>query len=316
MAIVAVAGGTGNVGRTLVEALVATGKHEVKILARSPNPAFEKGVGATIIPTDYTNVEATTKTLEDHGIDTVISAITTLIGPGLSPEIGLIRAADASKATKRFISTGWGIPHKEEHRAQFMTVPSKLDAWAVLKETKTLEYTIVHNGFFLDYWCQNVVKSHMPPTTVAIDIFNGAAGIPGAGNTPVTFTHTTDVAKYVAAFIDLEKWEPDTYIIGDSVTWNEFLKLAETAKGSKFDVTYDSTEKLKSGQITEIPAHVPSYAAFPKEAYQQMMATFGLWFDDGSFNLASLGVKDLTQVFPEIKPLKVKNILEAALQKK
>lgn len=34
MAIIAVAGGTGNVGRTIVEAIVAAGKHEVKILAR------------------------------------------------------------------------------------------------------------------------------------------------------------------------------------------------------------------------------------------------------------------------------------------
>lgn len=34
MAIIAVAGGTGNLGRTLVKAIVATGKHEVKILGR------------------------------------------------------------------------------------------------------------------------------------------------------------------------------------------------------------------------------------------------------------------------------------------
>lgn len=34
MALIAVAGGSGNVGRKLVEAIVATGKHEVKILAR------------------------------------------------------------------------------------------------------------------------------------------------------------------------------------------------------------------------------------------------------------------------------------------
>jgi uncharacterized protein YbjT (DUF2867 family) len=34
MAIVAVAGGTGNVGRAIVEAILATGKHQVKILSR------------------------------------------------------------------------------------------------------------------------------------------------------------------------------------------------------------------------------------------------------------------------------------------
>lgn len=34
MAIVAVPGGTGNVGRAIVDAIVATGKHQVKILSR------------------------------------------------------------------------------------------------------------------------------------------------------------------------------------------------------------------------------------------------------------------------------------------
>lgn len=34
MVVVAVAGGTGGLGRMLVDALVATGKHDVKILAR------------------------------------------------------------------------------------------------------------------------------------------------------------------------------------------------------------------------------------------------------------------------------------------
>lgn len=34
MVVVAVAGGTGNVGRFLVDAIVATGKHDVKVLSR------------------------------------------------------------------------------------------------------------------------------------------------------------------------------------------------------------------------------------------------------------------------------------------
>lgn len=35
MVTVAVAGGTGGIGRTLVEAILATGKHDVKILSRT-----------------------------------------------------------------------------------------------------------------------------------------------------------------------------------------------------------------------------------------------------------------------------------------
>lgn len=45
------------------------------------------------------------------------------------------------------------------------------------------------------------------------------------------FTHSTDLAKYVAASLDLPKWEADYFVYGDRLTWNEFVRLAEEAKG-------------------------------------------------------------------------------------
>ncbi len=86
-------------------------------------------------------------------------------------------------------------------------------------------------GFFLDYYGMPGVKSHMAPSTMVIDMANNAAAIPGAGNTPVVFTHTIDVAKFVVASLDLKKWDPETYVKGDRLTLNEFVRLAERAKG-------------------------------------------------------------------------------------
>ena len=57
------------------------------------------------------------------------------------------------------------------------------------------------------------------------------AAIPGDGNKLVTFTHTSDVGKFVAASLDLEKWDRVSVIIGDKVTMNEAVKLAAEAKG-------------------------------------------------------------------------------------
>ncbi|OHW91810.1 NmrA-like family protein [Colletotrichum incanum] len=316
MAVIAVAGGTGNVGRTLVEAIVATGKHDVRILSRKANPDLEKKLGAPIIVVDYANVEATTKALEDNNIHTVISAITMLPPPGEAPrEFELIRAADASKTTKRIISSGWGVPHTEQHVDQLGSVPHKLRAKALLKETKDLEYTVVHNGFFLDYWGTPAVPSNMSSFTLVIDIPNDVATIPGSGNTPIAFTHTADVGKFVAAALDLERWEPETFIVGDKMTWNEFLQHAEAAKGSKFNITYDSVDKLKTGQVTELPGHIPMYPFFPKEALQGMAAIFGLWFNDGTFDIPPNGTKTLNEIFPGIKAWTVKDILNTAWKK-
>ncbi|CCF36710.1 hypothetical protein CH063_08218 [Colletotrichum higginsianum] len=316
MVVVAVAGGTGNVGRTLVEAIVAAGKHEVKILARKENPDLEKKLGASIIAVDYADIEATTKVLEDNNVHTVISAINMMPPTGEAPkEFELIRAADASTTTKRFITSGWGVPHTEQQGSQLPSIPNKLKAKALLKETKGLEYTVIHNGYFLDYWATPAIPSNMTPFTLVLDIPNNVATIPGSGNTPVAFTHTADVSKFVAAALDLEKWEPETFIVGDKVTWNEFLQHAEAAKGTKFKVTYDSVDKLKTGQVTELPSHVPVYPFFPKEALQGMASLFGQWFEDGVFDLPPAGTKTLNEVFPEIKAWTVKDILNAAWKK-
>lgn len=72
----------------------------------------------------------------------------------------------------------------------------------------------------------------MAPTTFVVDMANKAATIPGTGNEPMTFTYTFDVAKFVAAFLDVPKWEETTYCYGDKTTWNEFLQLAEDARGT------------------------------------------------------------------------------------
>jgi hypothetical protein len=71
----------------------------------------------------------------------------------------------------------------------------------------------------------------MAPFTIVLDMANNAAAIPGSGNVPLVFTHTRDTAKFVAASLGLEKWDVETYIKGDKMTFNEVLKVAENAKG-------------------------------------------------------------------------------------
>lgn len=211
----------------------------------------------------------------------------------------------------------------------------KLEVWNKLKET-SLEYTRVNLGYFLDYWGVPKVPSYLQHSTVVLDLDNNAASIPGSGNTPVAFTHTTDVARYVTKALDLPSWQPESYVIGDKTTWNEFVDLAQRLKGKsispnvdlelhgiytlnlnpntfqgvKFKVVNDSIEYLQSGRVTELPAHVPTYSFYPKEQLQGLFAVFGLWFDQGIFDLhATEGALDLNTIFPGVKPLKVEEVL-------
>jgi hypothetical protein len=99
-----------------------------------------------------------------------------------------------------------------------------------------------------------------------------------------------------------------SYIIGDKLTMNEVLAIAEEATGSKFETTYDSLETLKSGQVTELPAHADMY--FPKPMLQGMLAVFGLLFEQGHFDFKP--EKSLNSQFPEIETRKVRDLVEEA----
>ncbi|KAF5227773.1 hypothetical protein FANTH_14679 [Fusarium anthophilum] len=320
MVVVAVAGGTGNVGRTIVEALLATAKHEVLILGRKINSKLSTELGVPIIAVDYTDVDALAKILEDNKIDVVISALTMLPSPnGDGPyEIELIRAADKSVTTKRFISSDWTFPVTENidicwesrHIPKLSSVKPKLEAEEELKNATSLETTKFYNGYFLDYWGLPKVKSHMPPMTLVLDIPHNMAAIPGIGDVPVVFTHTRDVARFVASSLDLKKWEPRYYIVGDRMTWNNFLHIVEEVKGTTFAVVHDSLEKLDQGEVTELPGHRDLYQILPKEICKSLLSTFGFWFADGSFNLQP--EVSLNDIFPEIKTLTVREMIEEA----
>lgn len=80
--------------------------------------------------------------------------------------------------------------------------------------------------------------------------------------------------------------------------------------GTKFNVAYDSVEKLKKGEPTELPGQKAIYPYFPKEALQGMAATFGLWYEEGVLGFKR--EKTLNQQFPDVKTWSVKEFLKAS----
>lgn len=75
-------------------------------------------------------------------------------------------------------------------------------------------------------------------------------------------------------------------------------------------MTYDSVEKLKKGETTELPSQVAAYPYYPKEALHAMAATFGLWYEEGVLGFRA--EKTLNQQFPEVKTWTVKEFLQEA----
>ena len=176
-----------------------------------------------------------------------------------------------------------------------------------------LEWTGIQNGLFTDFYVAPKVKSYLTPLPLVIDIQGNSAAIPGTGEEPIVLTHTSDISKYVAELVlDSKPWNKTSTIIGDKITWNEFVKIAEDVKGTKFEVTYDSIDTLKQGKITELPSHPHIYPFFPKEAMQGLFSSFGLLFARGDFDLRSDPAKSLTERYPGIRPKTVRELVQEA----
>ncbi|OHF01630.1 hypothetical protein CORC01_03120 [Colletotrichum orchidophilum] len=309
VSIIAVAGGTGDLGRTIVEAILADGKFSVIILSRKADDDKEKEIGARILPVDYSSVDDILRVLEENNVHTIISALN--ISFSVEPELNLIAAADQANSTKRYVPSIWGAEFTSEQvhtssdycilfmktntyspvsrdAEEMPIVKPKILVADALKKTN-LEFTTWHPGYFADYYVCPPLKSHLKSIVMAVDVVNNKAAIPGSGNVPVAFTFTRDLAKFVAASLTLPMWETETYLVGDKLTWNQLVDLAEAAKGVKFDVTYDSVER---------------------RAGTNLFAKFGLMFERGVFDF-KVDVS-IAQEFPDIKLRSMKELLEEA----
>ena len=179
-----------------------------------------------------------------------------------------------------------------------------------LLSTTNLEWTLFINGIFLDYYALPHIKSHLSPNTIAIDITHRKAALPGSGEVPVTFTYTYDLARFVVAALDLPEgtWERESRVVGDTVTWKQFVALAEEILGEKFEVAYDDVEKLKKFEVTELPGHVALYERYGKDRLQWFLSIFELWTTDETSWVRREG--SLNERFPEIGVIGVRVMLE------
>ncbi|CAI6092113.1 unnamed protein product [Clonostachys chloroleuca] len=136
------------------------------------------------------------------------------------------------------------------------------------------------------------------------DIANNAAAIPGSGDVPAVFTHTSDVARFVAASLDLDHWDSVHY--GHRRQSHMERVPAPRRRGKR--VAYDPIEKLQSGRVTELPGHIAVYPHFLKEMLQKFAATFALWWATGAFDFKPKST--LNDRLPSLSTLKVRELIE------
>ncbi|KAL0580610.1 hypothetical protein V5O48_001435 [Marasmius crinis-equi] len=262
---IAVAGGTGGIGRYIVEGLLTLKASRIPhlhiiVLSRSKgdNIAFRDS-SAQRVQVDYDDKEALTSILRQHRIDTIIS---TLVNHDLSQfsaiQEKLLRAALDVPTFRRFAPSEFGVD--SEATKTYNYYECKLPILAALRSMKatrpSLEWTKFVPGVFTNYFAFGNPKpagdkalEHLRKTAIRIDISTGTADIPGDGNAKQFYTAAEDVGTLVAEATQLDAWPEQLDMAGDEISFNDIIGIAERvtdirAIGKKFEVKYNSKEDV------------------------------------------------------------------------
>ncbi|KAL6405283.1 nmrA-like family protein [Ilyonectria robusta] len=288
MGIIALAGGTGGLGRTIQKQLEGS-SHKIVVLSRSERQAPKDqspNIAVATLKIDYSIVDDLVQLLEQHNIDTIVSTVYVQDEETYLAQLNLVEAARRASATKRFIMSEFSVLMTDE--VVKLSPMFEYNAQTADKlRSSGLEWTRVANGFFMDYWGAPHYPSDMWIYTWAIDMKNCKAAIPGSGDDVLTMTHTSDVARAVVKLFDLGEWPEYSFLAGDDITMNQMLALAENVRGKKFDVTYDGIEELERGNATLLDETFSVDYVTDIGSAKAMMSMFGRMIVAGQMKIPS-----------------------------
>ena len=253
MVLVAVAGGTSpTLGKSIVNAIIQEGDHEVVILSRAnsdPSCKTKAKYGAPIRHVDYSSVESLT-----HGLANVHTLIS-IFKCNHPDEMVLYHqnmlAAAKLVGVKRFAPSDWGMGPVANEKIDL--IRAKLRIWDLCLDSG-LECARFFVGMFMNYLGQGCPADRREEALAGLedDLMLDFINIE-AGHTliPVTtdgrpcrlsLCELNDVGRFVAAALNLEAWLPDMGMVGSTTTVEEIVwvverngRLMKTTKFTKAD---------------------------------------------------------------------------------
>lgn len=305
---VAVAGGTGTIGSSIVSALASSGRHTPVILSRSvPSTTTNPTVETRVV--DYSSHESLVNALRD--IDAVISA---LLIPGpefVTYQLNLLHAAEEAKC-KRFAPSEWALSY-ESHKIVSID-RAKIIVWDAVKESVSqgkIDAALFPCGMFMNYLGIGAPKEeearagfregpmvfHLDDKKtgpwVEIPVNDEDGSFPS-----VTMTDIRDVGKFVAAALDMdEPWGGrELGMAGETVNLADIVELCKKYVSKDIQVKTVSVSELQR----KIDSLDPSDILARVELEYPMVCGRG-----GSVVKATLN-----ELCPEVKPTRIEDFLK------
>ncbi|KAL6354237.1 hypothetical protein LRP88_12571 [Fusarium phalaenopsidis] len=302
MVKIAIAGGSSELAREVLDKLVATGKHEIIALIRKDPSQFPPLAGVRWVQANYQDKAELVQLLK--GIHTVLSFIAVHLDPENQAQKNLIDASVEAGVT-RFAPSEWSTGVK---------LSSSLDAmpWYTGK-IEVLQYTRFQVGSFMDYLC-HPFKASKYITTLPLNIDlekKRAIVVEGSLDDEMAYTSAGDIAHVVARAVDYQgEWPVIGGIEGDKITIGQLLKIGEKIRGEPFTIEWLKMEDLAAGELKtdNYPRiDLPSTPKDQVEAFSKMAVmgvliamTRGVWTVSDEWN----------KIFPDYKFTGVEELLK------
>ncbi|KAG4420981.1 hypothetical protein IFR04_005850 [Cadophora malorum] len=148
---VVLAGASGNLGPAILKALLDSSKFNVTVLTRHESKATFPSA-AKVVRVDYSSLDSLKSAFQ--GQDAIVSTLSAL---ALSDQTRMIDAAIAAKV-QRFIPSEFGSDLQNPKARALPVFAGKVEVQNYLvekvKSSPDFSYTIIRNGFFLDWGLQ------------------------------------------------------------------------------------------------------------------------------------------------------------------
>jgi len=237
--MILVAGGTGRLGRLVVNRLVGDGK-SVRVLTRNPSAATD--LGATGVELDTGDVrDPSSLKPAMTGVTTVVSAVQGFVGSGgVTPESvdrdgngNLIEAAVAGSADVILMSVIGASP---DHPMELFRMK-----WAAEERLRAsgVPWTIVRSSAFADTWIELLRRSTEK---------SGRPQVFGNGDNPINFVRVQDVADAVVHATMDPAMRGQAIEVGgpDNLTFNDLARLVQASMGMSGSVRHVPRPGLKA----------------------------------------------------------------------
>ncbi|KEF57826.1 uncharacterized protein A1O9_05746 [Exophiala aquamarina CBS 119918] len=234
---VALAGATGNLGPSILNALLDAGFSVVVLTRKGGNASkIPSNPNIAVKEVDYSSVESLIPALQ--GVEAVVS---TVGSEALGAQTPLIDAAVAA-GVKRFLPSEFGSNLDNANTAALPVFGAKVATAKYLEEVAaknpSFSYTRVYNGAFLD-WCM-AVGFIIQPKDHSAKLFNG-------GDRPFSATTLATIGKATAAIIKNQAQTKNraVYIQDVSTTQKKLIAYAKEKDGKDFATTPVDTETTR-----------------------------------------------------------------------